>query len=216
MRRRGRALRRLIDHVLCSAGHRSFYLSARTRNIITDRERAGKDGLQRRCWTDGERIASLHAIKEHDRLRKRAETTVTLKGLHQVADERGYTSVMLTVTLPEIYDPGNYIGKGPDDGKAALIVLIRRFRAALDSMHGPYEIDSWHVSRDDALRRKAEIELSRLWVARTRKVDGRWTTQRARRIGIEAMGVIAWHPAKGRAPHIHMRVLHNRQHHDSM
>lgn len=204
MRRKGRRLRSVVDHFLGAAGPHALYLGEHTRAILADRERACKQALARHWWSDGERVATIADIAEFERRRTCAETFAFAKGIHQAGDERGYASIMLTVTLPTRFQPGEMDGACPEEAKAALTVSLRRFRAFLSDLYGDFEVESWHETRDEALRRKEEIERSGGWRARTRKVDGRWTTQQAPLLGRSAMGVVAWHPTERGVPHLHI------------
>lgn len=208
-RRKGRALRSIVDHLADAAGPHSPYIGECTRAVVADHDQGRTNGLKRRWWTDGERAASLSDIAEFEERRKRAETATMVKGIHQIADARGDASLLLTITLPGRFSPGEIEGAGPEEAKAALTTFLRRFRAALSGMRGDYEIESWHETRADALARKAETERSPCWAARTKKVDRRWTTQRAPLLGRQALGVVAWHPTERGVPHLHISMRCN-------
>ncbi len=205
-RRKGRTLRSIVDHLADAAGPHSPYIGESTRAVVADHEAGRANGLKRRWWTDGKRAASLSDIAEFEERRKRAEIAMMVKGLHQIADARGDASILLTVTLPGHFEPGEIDGAGPEEAKAALTTFLRRFRAALSGMRGDYEVESWHDTRAEALVRKAEIERSACWAARTKKVDGRWTAQRAPLLGRQALGVVAWHPTERGVPHLHVSM----------
>lgn len=222
---KGKVIRSIIDGAVASVavgiqGPRFRFRSSLAAAFDAKRQQVVERSLGRRRITNGMRSFSLLQVREWHRQRERAEVCVTLEGLQQIADSRGYVSVHATVTLPAEYHAA---GDRSQEAREAINNRVAKIRAIVSDAATPLRPDSFHDDRAAAYARRDEIRANSRWnakalhVATAAKIDGlenlieqavghRWVVLASEKVGRDALGVIGIEPHQDGTPHLHVAV----------